>query len=394
MFIKILLNYLYGYVDIIVEGFFVERFINICTSSGIFLWKIRRDKSTIIYARVGINDFKEAVKIAKKTKCKMKIKNKKGLPFVFNKYKKRKMFVVLLVFLISSIIGLSNFIWNIEVTGCEKINKDEIIEIANKEGLIIGKWKNKIEVREIINKIRLERSDIAWVGIDIRGTNATIKVIEADLKPDIINEDEYCNIVSNKEASIIKVNAINGTPMVREGEVVKSGMVLIAGWLEGKYTGTRYVHSEGTIEAKVWYSHKERIYFNQEIYEITGNMEKKYEICINKIKINLFKKLPKFQKYDTIVEDKKLKLFSNLYLPVELVKSTYKEVQSKKINYTQTEAKDIGIKKCKEELEKEINSKEDLLNEYINIDEKDNYIDVEVIYEVKENIGTKEKIIF
>ena len=133
---------------------------------------------------------------------------------------------------------------------------------------------------------------------------------------------------------------------------------------------------------------------NQEIYEITGNMEKKYEICINKIKINLFKKLPKFQKYDTIVEDKKLKLFSNLYLPVELVKSTYKEVQSKKINYTQTEAKDIGIKKCKEELEKEINSKEDLLNEYINIDEKDNYIDVEVIYEVKENIGTKEKIIF
>ena len=394
MFIKILLNYLYGYVDIIVEGFFVERFINICTSSGIFLWKIRRDKSTIIYARVGISDFKEAVKIAKKTKCKMKIKNKKGLPFVFNKYKKRKMFVVLLVFLISSIIGLSNFIWNIEVTGCEKINKDEIIEIANKEGLIIGKWKNKIEVREIINKIRLERSDIAWVGIDIRGTNATIKVIEADLKPDIINEDEYCNIVSNKEASIIKVNAINGTPMVREGEVVKSGMVLIAGWLEGKYTGTRYVHSEGTIEAKVWYSHKERIYFNQEIYEITGNMEKKYEICINKIKINLFKKLPKFQKYDTIVEDKKLKLFSNLYLPVELVKSTYKEVQSKKINYTQTEAKDIGIKKCKEELEKEINSKEDLLNEYINIDEKDNYIDVEVIYEVKENIGTKEKIIF
>ena len=58
MYIKILLNYLLGYVNIIVEGFFVERFINICMSKNIFLWKIKRDKSAIISANVGIQDFK------------------------------------------------------------------------------------------------------------------------------------------------------------------------------------------------------------------------------------------------------------------------------------------------------------------------------------------------
>lgn len=68
MYIKILLNYLLGYVNIIVEGFFVERFINICMSKNIFLWKIKRDKSAIISANVGIQDFKNAVKIGKTNK--------------------------------------------------------------------------------------------------------------------------------------------------------------------------------------------------------------------------------------------------------------------------------------------------------------------------------------
>ena len=94
--------------------------------------------------------------------------------------------------------------------------------------------------------------------------------------------------------------------MVKEGEAVKKGTVLIAGWLEGKYTGTRYVHSEGIVEAKVWYSHKERIFLKQNIEEKTGEEENKYELIINKFKINLYKSLPKFEKYDTIVENKKL----------------------------------------------------------------------------------------
>ena len=394
MYIKILLNYLFGYVNIVVEGFFVERFINICISKNILLWKIKRDKSTIIYTRVGIHDFRNVVKIAKQTKCKIKIQSKRGMPFIFNKYKKRKVFAIFLLIIIILVVMLSNFIWNIEVIGGENLNKNELIELINSEGLSIGKRKNSFSTREIINKIRLERKDIAWVGIDLKGTNAIVRVIQADNKPEIINEEEYCNIISDKEACIIKVNAQNGTPMVTEGEVVKKGTVLIAGWLEGKYTGTRYVHSEGSVEAKVWHSYKERVDFKQILEEKTGNEEKKYEILVNNFKINLYKRLPNFEKYDTIVENKKLKLFSNLYLPVELIKKDFIEVKEKEIQYTQEEAKQLGINKCKEKLDKDINNKENLINEYINIDMQENYVDVEVIYEVKENIGTKEKIVF
>lgn len=394
MYIKILLNYILGYVNILVEGFFTERFINTCINKNILLFNIKRDKSTIIYANVGIFDFKNVVKIAKQSKCRVKIQRKCGLPFLFNRYKKRKIFAIALVSIICVIIYLSNFIWNIEIVGTDKINQNELIKTINSEGLTIGKLKRKVDLKSIINKIRLDRKDIAWIGIVLKGTNAIVKVVEADAKPEIIKEDEYCNIVSDKEASIIKVNAQNGTVLVKEGDVVKKGTPLIAGWMEGKYTGTRYVHAEGSVEAKVWYSHKERIYYKQEEKLRTGNEEKKYTLNINNFEINLYKKLSNFENYDTIKEQKKLKLFSNLYLPAGLIISNNYEVVNNNIVYNQDEAKKIGIVKSKEELDKNLKSKEDLLNTYINTYPNEEYIDVEVIYEIKEIIGTKEKIVF
>ena len=394
MYIKILLNYILGYVNIIVEGFFTERFINICMSKDILLFNIKRDKSTIIYANVGIHDFKNAVQIAKQTKCKIKIKKKSGLPFLFNRYRKRKFFVGALAVIICVVIYLSNFIWNIEIEGADKIDSNELMQTVNNEGLTVGKLKSKVDLKSIINKIRLDREDIAWIGIDLKGTNAIVRVALADSKPEIIKEDEYCNIISDKDACIIKVNAQNGTPLVKEGDIVKTGTPLIAGWMEGKYTGTRYVHAEGTVDAKVWYTNKTRVYFKQTEKTRTGNEEKKYTININNFEINLYKKLSNFENYDTIKEQKKLKLFSNLYLPAGLTISNNYEVVNNDITYNQEEAKEIGINKSKEELDKNLQNKENLLNTYINTYQNDEYVDVEVIYEVKETIGTKEKIVF
>ena len=42
MYFKVLLNYILGYVTIEIEGYFTERFINICNNQKIFLWNMKR----------------------------------------------------------------------------------------------------------------------------------------------------------------------------------------------------------------------------------------------------------------------------------------------------------------------------------------------------------------
>ena len=386
-------QYMSGYVDIIVEGYYIERFINICNSKQIFLWNIKRENSITLYTSIDAKKFKELKQICKKTKCKVKIENKKGLPFVLKKYKKRKIFLILLLIIILAIVILSRFIWNIEVRGNVDISKEEISQLVGNEGLSIGKDKSKIDTKAIINKVRLERDDIAWVGIDIKGTNAIIEIVEADKKPEIIDESEYCNIVANKDAIITKVSAKNGTPLVKEGDVVKKGDVVIAGWLEGKYTGKQYVHSQGEVQAKVWYTTTEKISLKETKKIETGNTENKYSVKINNFQINLHKSIPKFEKYDTIEENKKLKLFSNFYLPIELVKYTFNAYEEIVVVHSIEEAKQMGIDKAAESLKEEIENKK-ILDKQVQVKAETDYIEVQVTYEVEENIGIEEKIVF
>ncbi len=394
MYIRILLNYILGYVNIRIEGYFVEKFVNICISKGIFLWNIKRVKQATAYANIGIKDFKKINKIAKSTKCRINIQSKKGLPFIFNKYRKRKVFAILLIAVIIFIICLSNFVWNIDITGNVTISKEEILKSLEENGLKTGIFKNKIDTKQIVNNVRLKRNDLAWIGIKLEGTNAIVKVVEADKKPDIINEEEYCNIVATKEGIIVKVNALNGTPLVKEGDTIKKGSLLIGGWLEGKYTGTRYVHANGSVYAKVWYSHKEKIELKQTNKKQTGIQESKYSVNVNNFKINFYKTLSKFENYDTIEEIKKIKIFSNFYLPIQIVKNTNYELTFENVEYSAEEAKKIGEEKAKEALKNSIQNKEDILNTYINYNETPESVEVEVIYEILEEIGAKEKIVF
>ncbi len=394
MYFKILLNAILGYVTIEIEGYFIERFINLCNNNKIFLWNLKRTHSTRIIINVGLHDFKKLKPIAKKTKCKVKIQKKKGLPFIMHKYQKRKVFVVFFLLIIITTIALSNFIWNIEITGTDKIAKEEIKQILEQNNFKIGTCKIGIKTKPIIQKIRLEREDIAWVGIEINGTNATVKIVEADQKPEIVPEEEYCNIIATKDAMIVKIAAQNGTALVKEGDIVTKGSILVGGWLEGKYTGTRYVHANGEVQAKVWYSEKIEVPFQQVKKEKTGAAENKYSVKINNFEINLSKKLSKFEKYDTIETNKKLKLFSNFYLPIEIYKTTYEEYKEQEILYNMEEAKNIGIEQAKQKLEEQIEKKEAILDQKVHTQQTQNGIEVELIYEVLENITTKEKIVF
>ena len=394
MRLEILWNYIRGYARVQIEGFFIERLINLSIKKSILLWNSKRKKTTLLYTNVSIKDFKNFMKIAKETKCKVKIKEKKGLPFIFHKYKKRKIFFIALCLIAVSIITLSNFIWNIEVEGNTNISKEEIMLSLNECGLNIGKRKNEIKVKDIINKIRLERNDLAWIGIELKGTNAIVKIVEADPKPNIIQEDEYCNIIATKAGTIVKVNAINGTSLVKEGDVVKEGTVLVGGWLEGKYTGTRYVHANGNVQAKVWYSSKKKIDLNQVISKKTGREENKYSVNINNFQINFYKTLSKFQKYDTIEKTEKLKIFSDFYLPIQITTKNNQELFEESVKYSIEEAKIKATEEAKKELDEQIENKDNLVNIYTNYNETENYVEAQVIYEVIEEIGTKEKIVF
>ena len=86
--------------------------------------------------------------------------------------------------------------------------------------------------------------------------------------------------------------------------------------------------------------------------------------------------------------------WGDFYLPISFVKKINKEQEKVQKKYSLEEAKTIGIKELQEELDKEIENKENIVNKNINTYEQEDGVDIYVTYEVLENIGTNEKIVF
>ncbi len=141
MIFKVIYMFFAGYVNLAIEGFFIERFINICRSKNIILQDLHRENNSYIKAKILKSDFKEIRHIAKRTKCKVKIERKLGIPFLINKYRKRKIFAVAFLVIAISIFALTKFIWNIEVVGNENISREEIINLVSEYGIKVRKIK-------------------------------------------------------------------------------------------------------------------------------------------------------------------------------------------------------------------------------------------------------------
>ena len=79
-----------GIMKISVEGFFIERFINLCLQEDIEIWDIERKNEGVIYVKFFYNKYEKICEIANITRCKIVVLEKNGAPFFINKYKHRK----------------------------------------------------------------------------------------------------------------------------------------------------------------------------------------------------------------------------------------------------------------------------------------------------------------
>ena len=170
MIFKILFQFFLGYTKIEVEGYYIEKFLNKCINKGIFIWGLKHKKTTLIEAKVGVSDYEKLRNIASDNGCIVTRIKEKGIPIIIKKYKKRKGLLIGVIFIFTIIFTLSKFIWKIDVIGNQNIGKDEILNLVEKDGLKIGTAKSKVNVKKIINQIRMERNDISWIGIEFKGT--------------------------------------------------------------------------------------------------------------------------------------------------------------------------------------------------------------------------------
>lgn len=392
MFLQKTYNYCKGYSEIQVEGYFVERFVNLCLIRNIKIWDIEKITEGTIKLKIDEKDFKQIDELLKITYSKMKIIKKEGIPKIKRLYKKRYGFILISIVSYIAISIFSLFIWNIEIVGNKKIETAEIYELLENEGLRIGQLKEKVDYKTLKSNIYINRDDILWIGINSKGVKVTVEILE---RIEVEEKDNTpCNIIADKDGIIEKISVRKGMKKVNVGDSVCKGDVLVSGIMESEHSNSVMVTADADIKIKTWYTDKIAIPYEKTTLTMSGNNEKKYKIKFGNYGINLTNNSTNFEKYDTINTVKKLRLFGSVELPIELLTTEYQELVTSNIKYTKEQAEAIAKEEVFKSILKTIPKESDVINSEYKIFQGDNEIIVRVVVECMENIGRKETITF
>jgi similar to stage IV sporulation protein len=258
-----------GYLIIEVEGEGLEPFINMAMTRGILLWEIRRTGEHSLQARVRISGFFGLRHIARRTRCRVRIRARCGLPFLAAKIRRRKVLAIGSLLFLSILYLLSSFVWVVKVTGNENLKAEEILEAAEAHGLRPGVLRSQLDKSLLEQQLREEFPGLTFVTLWVKGTMIEIEVVEKVLPPEVENEKQPAHLIASRDGIVEDIVVMVGDPQVKPGDTVKTGQILISGVvpppgtrepplpgvilpppLETEY---KYVHARGLVRARVWY---------------------------------------------------------------------------------------------------------------------------------------------
>ncbi len=408
MFLFRLISFMFGYVNILVRGENLEKFLNMAASRGIYLWDIRRIGENELFVKTRLSAVKPLRHIGRKTKSRFSFRGREGIPFVISRIRKRKSLVIGVVFFLSGLYVLSSFVWFIDVTGNRRLPAERILETAAEAGLRVGTAKLMVDQEKVENLIRERIPEISYVGVSISGTRATIEIAEKT----IIQKEKLqpAHIVAKKAGLVKEVLVLVGNPAVREGDTVVPGQILISGIIPhpeeqsgeaGSPDGNQvappltippaYVHARGVVRARVWYEGYAEVPLLEEGVRETGNSVSRACIKIGSREI-IFSGRRDIPFTDCRIERevKKPPAWRNLSIPVELISEKYYELEKYREMRSRDEAARLARLKALESARSGIGGPVRVIEEQareITLKNPDNLVRFRAYIEVLEDIG-------
>lgn len=385
-------NHLKGYVRVEIIGQDTSSFINTCIQSGISIWDIQPLDNNRALVSISVTDIQKARGILKENKLKIRIKEKKGTPFLLKRMWKRNGFILGMLSFIFLLFLLSNMIWNINVTGANPKTEYELRKAAVELGVTKGKFIFLLpNVREIQRDLTEKMDNVTWIGVTQHGTSYRFEVVEKEI-PEAKQVTGPRHLVATKEAVIHSVFVEKGQPIVGVNDYVKKGSLLVSG-LIGKEKKPQLVSAKGEIWGEVWYQTEVEVPLNTSFQTYTGKYKNRHYVSLFGLNVPVygFSEGEFKDKTETLNE-------SPLYLakwkmPFSYIKKEIRETDGVKRSYSKAEAIEVGKKMAKKELSKKLPEDAKINGEKVWQQNVSNgKVKLTMLYQVIENIASAQPI--
>lgn len=384
-----------------VSGEWLERFLNLAISQGIYFWDVRRRDGQLT-ARMGVWAFHRIRPIARKSRCRVRITRRAGLPFLLRRAAGRRLLLLSAAAMVLLLYISSSFIWVVEVRGLKTLPEEKVFARLAGLGLRPGAYKGHLDPERLANALPLEMREIAWAGIHIEGTRAVVEVAEKTLLPEQSRpEGSPGDIVAARDGLITQILALAGEPLVRAGDTVRQGQVLIRGivnpWGEGAVPEKGAlppapVRARGIVRARVWYDTYVEMPLVIKTAVRTGKVYSRRLVRFAGREVVLSGRWP-VRLADYQLEETRLRppRWRNTSFPVEFIHLRYYEVVRRSQVIGRTEAITRAEAEAKRRLMERIPVQARILKESTQVVQDDGrLVGFRMVIEVEEDIGRLE----
>jgi similar to stage IV sporulation protein len=341
----ILLRYIFGYVKAEVYGFAPERFMNLIIKNDVVIWDVESTEQGYIFY-TGRKNLMKMKPYLQKTNMKIRLLKKYGLPYFLKQHKKRAAFLVGFLLFCVMVYVLSLFIWEVKVTGEDKLVADSLLKVIEEQYVPLGTVKSKVDCSKLEESLRKDFDEISWISCELKGTSLTV-YLEEGMAPKVQTEDSKTgDLVAAKDAVLTKMITRQGTPVVKVKDTVKKGDILISGTIyiyddNNEVMETSYVAADGDVYGKTTEEYED--YVDLKYYKKIYQGKAKTHITFYFLDYCLTPYIPKMdaENYDSYTQIHKARIFDNFYLPFgyKTVKRTAYTLEQQE--YTEEEAKKL-----------------------------------------------------
>jgi similar to stage IV sporulation protein len=289
-------HYIVGFVVVRVEGEWLERFLNHLIGEGIYAWDVTR-RAGALYAKMGIAGFRRLRPVARKTRCRVRIQRKAGLPFWLARFKGRLALLGGILFFIVASYLATSFVWLVRVTGAATTSPEHILDVARRTGLYPGAWKRSVDLPDVETSVVLGTKGLSWAKVRVQGTVYTIEVIEKAPEP-AVEVEGPCDIVASRDGTIERLLVLMGEARVKEGSQVSRGQVLVSGAIYSYIAPStpggspqahvaKYLRARAIVKARIPYSAYQEVPLKRTVLEPTGKARAAIMVRIGRTQIML-----------------------------------------------------------------------------------------------------------
>jgi len=336
-----------GYVTVEVSGFSVERFLNLAANKNICLRELTRTDEDKALMRVSIKGFKLLRGCARKTGCRLRIVAKTGLPFLAFRHRRRKLWVLGAVLFVFALYVLTSFVWLVDIDGVERHNEADLRAFLSESGLREGVWKSEVSPRDIERAMLARFENIAFIHIQLTGTRAEVRLSET-IPPyaEELPPTDPRDLIAKKDALVLSIFTAQGTPMVKAGDVVQAGDLLVSGTLaygeEGQPPYYAYVPAQAEVRAKLYYEMLFEVPLTYIEKRFTGNQKSVYGIILLNTLYKPFSPAISYAHYEKMLFSTRLGFGSALPLPIIWQREEYREFVPAEVERSIEQAEMLG----------------------------------------------------